>query len=87
MVNKCEALKCTPGYASNDEKQIAKFHFPLKKCRVKQWIQFVSRRDGLATKHSVLCELHFEEKYLRWVEKETLEWSMNPVPAVCPQNF
>ena len=53
-------------YASNEKKQIAKFHFPLKNVELnKQWIRFVNRRDWLARKHSVLCKLHFEEKYLR----------------------
>ena len=53
---------------------------------MKQWIRFVNRRDWLARKHSVLCELHFEDKYLRRGEK-VLQWSMNPVPAVYPQNL
>ena len=63
MFNKCAALKCTSGYASDEKKQIAKFHFPLKSAELKrQWIRFVNRRDWLATKHLLLCELHFEEK-------------------------
>ena len=66
MVNKCAAPMCNPGYASNEKKQIAKSRFPLKNAELnKQWIRFINRRDLLATKHSVLCELHFEEKYLR----------------------
>ena len=70
MFNKCAAPKCTSGYASNEKKQIAKFHFPLKNAELKrQWIRFVNRRDWLARKHLVLCELHFEEKYLRRGEK------------------
>ena len=31
MFNKSAAPKCTSGYAINEKKQIAKFHFPLKK--------------------------------------------------------
>ena len=31
------------------------------------------------------CELYFEEKYLWRCEKYTLQWLMNPVPAVYPQ--
>ena len=80
MLNKCAAPKCTSGYASNEKKQIAKFHFPLKNAGLKkQWIRFVNRRDRLATKHLVLCELHFEEKYLLRGERCTLQWSINPV--------
>ena len=75
MVNKCAAPKCTSGYARNEKKQIAKFHFPLKIAELnKQWIHFVNKRDWLATKHSMLCELHFEEKYLQRAEKCTLQW-------------
>ena len=33
----------------------------------KQWIHFVNRKDWIATKHSVLCELHFVEIFtVRW---------------------
>ena len=45
-------------------------NFPLKNAELKrQWIRFVNRRDWLATKHLVLCELHFEDKYLQQCEK------------------
>ena len=71
MVSKCAALICTSGYASNEKKEIAKFYFSLKNAKLnKQSICFVNRRkDLLAT---VLCELHFEEKYLLRSEKCTL---------------
>ena len=47
------------------KKQIPKFYFPLKNAELnKQWIRFVNRKDWLAMKYSVLCELHFEDKYL-----------------------
>ena len=70
MFNKWVAPKCESGYASNEKKQIAKFHLPLKNAELKrQWIRVVNRRDWLATKHLVLCELHFEEKYLQQGEK------------------
>ena len=46
MVNKCATPKYTSGYASNKKKQIAEFHFPLKRAELnKQWIRFVNRRD------------------------------------------
>ena len=88
MINRCVALKSTPGYASNEKKLIAKFHFPLKNAESnKQWIRFVNSRNWLATKHSMLCKLHFEEKYLRRGEKCILQWSMNPVATVYPQKL
>ena len=31
------------------------------------------------TKHSVLCELHFEEEYIVRGGKSNLKWSMNPI--------
>ena len=76
MVNKCATPKCTSGYTSNEKKQIAEFHFPLKRAVLnKQWIRFVNRRDWLATKNSVLCKLHFHEKYLQRDEKCTPQCS------------
>ena len=85
MVSKCAAPKFTSGYASNEKKQMAKFHFPLKNAELnKQRIRFVNRRDWLAT---VLCELHFEEKYLRRAEKCTLQWSMISIPTVYLQKL
>ena len=46
MFNKCAAPKCASGYASNEKKQIAEFHFPLNNAELKkQWIRFVSRSD------------------------------------------
>ena len=70
MFNKCAAPNCTSGCASNEKKQIAKFYFPLKNADLKrQGIRFVNRRDWLATKHLVLRDLHFEEKYLQRGEK------------------
>ena len=66
MVHKYAAPKCISGYASNEKKQIANFHFSLKNAELnKQWICFVNIKDRLAMKHSVLCELPFEKKYLR----------------------
>ena len=86
MVNNCAASKCSSGHASNEKKQIAKFHFPLKCAELnKQWIRFVNRRDWLATKPSALCELHYEERYLWRGEKCTLQWLINPVPTVYSQ--
>ena len=37
---------------------------------------------SIATKHSMMCELHFEENNLRRNEKCTLQWLMNPVRMV-----
>ena len=46
------------GYTSNDNKRIAKFHFPLKDPDLNQlWIRFVTRVDWKPTKHTVLTTL------------------------------
>ena len=82
MVNKCAAPKCTSGYTSN-KKKLARFYFPLKNPELNEkWVRFVNRKDWEPTKHTVLCKLHFEEKYLRRRQKCTLEWVMNPVPTI-----
>ena len=85
MVNKCAAPNCTSGYYSNENKQTAKFHFPLTKDNLnKEWIRFVNRKDWNPTKHSVLCEHHFEEKFITRGEKCTLKWALNPAPSIYP---
>ena len=81
MVNKCAAPKCTSGYSSNNHKKIASFHFPTDQNLNQLWIRFVNRLDWIPTKHSVLCELHFEEKYIYRDKKYTLNWFMKPVPS------
>ena len=82
MVNKRPAPSCRSGYAKNETKHITKFHFPLKNFELNRlWIRFVNRKDWKPTKHSVLCELHFEEKYIVRGGKSNLKWSMNPIPT------
>ena len=59
-----------------------KFHFPLKNFELNRlWIRFVNLKDWKPAKHSVLCELHFEEKYIVRGGKSNLKWSMNPIPT------
>ena len=82
MFNKCAAPSCRCSFAKNKTKHITKFHFPLKNFELNRlWIQFVNRKDWKPTKHSVLCELHFEEKYIVRGGKSNLKWSMNPIPT------
>ena len=45
------------------------------------WIRFFNRQDWKPTKHSVVCELHFEEKYIVRGGKFNSKWSMNPIPT------
>ena len=60
----------------------SEFHFPLKNFELNRlWILFVNRKHWKPTKHSVLCELHFEEKYTVRGGKSNLKWLMNPIPT------
>ena len=82
MVNKCVAPSCRSGYVKNEKKQIAKFRFPLKNTELnKFWILFVNCQNWKPTKHSVLCELHVDEKYIIQGEKCNLKWSLIPIPT------
>ena len=84
MVNNFGAApKCKSGYISNDNKRITRFHFPLKKNPDlnQLWTRFVNRTYW---KHSVICELHFEEKFIHRLQKSTLKWKMSPVPSMYP---
>ena len=66
--------KSTSDYVSNEKRPSAKFHFLLKNAELnKQWIRFVNKRAWLATNRSMLCELYFEDKYLRRCKKCTLK--------------
>nr|XP_047146465.1 THAP domain-containing protein 2-like [Hydra vulgaris] len=82
MVNKCAASKCTSVYLRNKHKQIASFHFPTNQNLYQLWVRFVNRSDWTPTKHSVLCELHFEDKYIIKVKNEH-----NLNEAVAPPRF
>ena len=56
MFNECAAPNCTSGYAINEKKQIAKFHFSPKNAEFqRKWIGFVNRRDWVATKDLGCC--------------------------------
>ena len=81
IVNYCAAPSCPSGYTKNETKHIAKFHFPLKNFKLNRlWIRFVNRKDCKPTKHSVLYELNYEEKYIVRGGKSNLKWSMNLIP-------
>ena len=45
------------------------------------WFRFVNRKDWKQTKRSILCERHFEEKYIARGEKPNLKRLMNPIPT------
>ena len=96
MVNKCVAHGCKTGYASEnaDDNYIAKsedtnistFHFPNERkypeLRAK-WVRWVNRKDfTFATDSNVICEKHFDERFISRGKKCRLNMKMNPMPTI-----
>ena len=68
---------------NENKKRLATFHFPFKDGELnKNWVRFVNRVDWTPTKHSVLCELHFDEKYIIRGDKCNLKWAIKPIPTI-----
>ena len=85
MVNKCVVYGCKSGYVSEkSENPVSTFRFPLDKPDLLQkWQQFVNRSNWSATKNSVICIKHFEEKFLLRGDKRTkLNWKLSPIPSI-----
>ena len=89
MVNKCVAFGCNSGYKSSSKSDgtISSFHFPLDKPELLQdWIRFVNRCDWKPTTNSVLCELHFDDKFISRGKRSKLLWKLNPIPTLHSNN-
>ena len=77
MVNKCAVFGCKRGYESKEKHDdYHAFYFPTgenKSHLLTAWEKFVARKDWNHTKNSVICEFHFEEKFIlkgkRWTLK------------------
>ena len=74
------------GSEETGDETIATFHFPNKvkypDLRAK-WIRWVNRKDFIeATDNHVICEKHFEEKFISRGQKCRLKMKMNPVPSI-----
>ena len=84
MVNKYVAFGCKTGYNSSlEDIKVASFHFPLKNQQLlNYWIRFVNRSDWVPSPNSVLCEKHFNEKYIIRGIKCKLNWNLNPIPEI-----
>ena len=86
MVNKCVAHGYKTGYASQSTENIATFHFPNPKkypeLRAK-WIRWVNRKDFTeASSSNVICEKHFEEKFISCGVKCRMKYAMHPMPTI-----
>ena len=84
MVNKCVSYGCKTGYISSlEDKKVASFHFHLKNQQLlNYWVHFVNRSDWMPSPNSVLCEKHFNEKYIIRGIKCKLHWNLDPIPEI-----
>jgi len=61
MVNKCSAVGCKSGYASNGDDSHVTFHtFPQDAELREKWIRAIPRKDFVPSTYSRLCSLHFQ---------------------------
>ena len=83
MVNKCALDYCRTGRSESTVKK-STFHFPLQDAEIcEKWEQFVSRKGWKATAYSVICEDHFDPRYIKVGEKRNkLIESLRPVPTI-----
>ena len=90
MVNKCAVSYCSTGKpVSNDvsdekRKSVSTFHFPVNNdLLTEKWVYFVNKKEWTPSKNSVICERHFEEKYIKQGEKRShLLYDLNPIPTI-----
>ena len=85
MVFKCCVVGCETGKTGKEE-NVAVFSFPDKDKQPddwKAWIKFVNRKDFAVTKYTRICEIHFEEHYIRkGKQRNTLIRSLNPSSTI-----
>ena len=52
------------------------------------WVRFVNRSNGWnPSPSSVSCHLHFEDKFIKKGKRWTLNWKMQPVPSIYPEEL
>ena len=86
MVNKCAAfgcMTCNEMTRRYNWGKFATFHFPKKKPGLNEkFISLISRHDWSATRSSVICELHFEERFKAPDVRDRLKRNLNPIPSI-----
>lgn len=88
MPNKCCAFGCSTNYDSNastknDVCKVSVFEFPKDPETLPIWIKFANRVDWNPTKYSVLCEKHFDEKFIiRGKQRNKLNYVVRPIPTI-----
>ena len=66
---------------SKNKESIASFRFPKAEL-LEQWTRFVNRPDWTPSSNSVLCQNHFEDKFIIRRKRNKLRWDLNPVPTI-----
>jgi hypothetical protein len=91
MVNKCAVEYCKTGKTHDEEiegadaaTKISTFHFPTDNEEIlEKWIYFTGRKEWKPTKYSVLCEKHFDNKYIKYGDKRNkLKYELLPIPTI-----
>ena len=89
--DKC-VLACCPNNKEStftDDRHAFKFPSEAKRPDLyDDWIRFVNRANGWnPSASSVLCHLHFEEKFIKKGKRWTMNWNMQPVPTIYPEKL
>jgi len=87
MPNKCVVYGCKTACEACKEKYVSTFSFPLassdKSFLLEHWIRFVNRTDWKPSNNSVICEKHFESKFIiTGKQRNCLDWKLNPTPTI-----
>ena len=85
MVNKCALEYCRTGkdQSTGDTKKSV-FKFPLEDTEIcEKWTYFVGKKDWRPSKYSVICEDHFDQRYIKvGEERNKLNFKLRPVPTI-----
>ena len=87
MPNKCIVFGCNTAYESCEEKNVSTFSFPSasddKLDLIEHWKRFVNRDNWAPSQNSVICQKHFEPKFIIYgKQRNRLNWKLNPIPTI-----
>ena len=67
----------------DDSGKVETFHFPKKKTELNEKrIRFINHCDWSATISSVMCEVHFEERFIARDVRDRLMWDLYHIPFI-----
>lgn len=81
MARKCCVPRCRTNRTNYD--QLARrscFQFPKDAERRAEWLKVIGKPDSYNTKHTGVCSLHFEEKFIRYTSHASRRLENNAVP-------